>query len=177
MLWTVPRWTKSVKIRFIMWFSSGYDRHQLLTWLCFGRAQRTMARPPDTRPSVKLKRESLFFFYLIRWTNETARSKIAWITVDFHSVKVTQFVFKKTVQVKLILQVSPNVIRWCAPVVLIHASSSLIIFCFNSILWILTLSARYKKFPARFGNFTYGFLFAVTQCESRLLSYSVNFCY
>ena len=63
------------------------------------------------------------------------RANFGILGIDFYSMTVRQSVFK----------VSPKVICWCAPVALIHASSSLI-FCFKSILWILTLSARYKSF-------------------------------
>ena len=53
----------------------------------------------------------IIFFYLIRRPNETAGSKIIWITDDFHSVTVTQSVSKNLCWSNKILKVSPNVIR------------------------------------------------------------------
>ena len=53
----------------------------------------------------------IIFFYLIRRPNETAGSKIIWITDDFHSVTVTQSVSKKLCRSNEFLQVSPNVMR------------------------------------------------------------------
>ena len=71
----------------------------------------------------------VIFFYLIRRIKETAGSKIIWITDDFHSVTVTQSVSKNLCRSNKILKVSPNVIRWCVPVVLIH---TLLQFCFKA---------------------------------------------
>ena len=126
------------------------------------KSSQLMARALDARSLVNSSAR-LLFFLLDKMNKQNSKIKNhsdkSWLSqCDSHTVRFK----KKTVQVKLIWQVLPNVIR--CDVLQLYLSTPLLhlFFCVKSIFWILTLSARYKKFPgvidsARFCNFTCGF--------------------
>ena len=98
-----------------------------------------------------------FFFYLIRRINETAGSKIIWITDDFHSVTVTQSASKNLCRSNKILKFHR---MWSVDVFQLYLSTSF----FNFVLF---------KFQGEidqvcFWNLTCVFRFVVTHYESRL---------